>query len=347
MLRTYSRALQMAAAILITSFLAPPSLRAATPELVEAARREGRVSWYTTLLIEQFARPLATAFEKKYGVKVDIYRGEPATLAARIGNEGRAGKMQSDVFDGINTAPALKRQGFVERWMPDGSRRFAAHYNDPDGYWAGTHFYVLTPGFNKDLVPPGTEPKTFQDLLDPKWKSKMVWNTSPTSTAAAGFIGLVLAHMGEAEGIAYLRQLAKQDITGVRTGVRLVYNKVISGEFPIALQIINTHAVVTSAAGAPGGWIAMQPASAVLSGISLTKGALNPNAAKLLIEFIVSEEGQTFIRDAEYIPVDANVKLKHPELRPDDVKFRAIYFTQEDVDSGIPKWMKIFEDIFK
>ena len=64
----------------------------------------------------------------------------------------------------------------------------------------------------------------------------MVWNTSPTSTAAAGFIGLVLAHMGEDEGLKYLRQLAKQDITGIRTGVRQVYNKVISGEFPIALQ---------------------------------------------------------------------------------------------------------------
>ena len=142
--------------------------RAATPELIEAAKREGKVSWYTTLLIEQFARPLANAFERKYSIKVDIYRVEPATLATRIATEGKAGRMQSDVFDGINTAPALKRMGFVERWIPEGSRLLPAHFNDPDGYWAGTHFYVLTPGFNTELVPPGTEPKTFADLLDPK-----------------------------------------------------------------------------------------------------------------------------------------------------------------------------------
>ena len=331
----------------LTFLYACPLALAASPELIEAAKREGRLSWYTSMLIEQFARPVANAFEKKYGIKVDIYRGDPSSLATRIISEGQAGRMQSDVSDGINTAPPLKRAGFLEKWLPDEAKRIPSQFHDPEGYWAGTHFYVLTPGYNKDLVPAGQIPRTFEDLLDPKWKGKMVWNTSPTSTAAAGFIGVVLAHMGEDKGVAYLPQLAKQDITGIRTGVRQVYNKVISGEFPIALQIINTHAIVTSAEGAPGGWIPMQPASALLSGISITKGAPHPNAGKLMAEFILSVEGQNYIRDADYIPVDASVKLKHPELRPDNDKFRAIYFTQEDADAGIPKWMKLFDEIFK
>ncbi len=329
-----------------TAFVLSCNLAVAQPANVDAAKREGKVSWYTTMLIEQFARPVARRFEQKYGIKVDIYRGEPATLATRIASEGKAGKMQSDMFDGINTAPSLKREGYVEKWLPERALKLPAEFRDPEGYWAGTHFYVLTPGFNTELVKPGTEPKNFADLLDPKWKGKIVWNTSPTATAAAGFIGMVLRHMGEEEGMKYLRQLAKQDITGIRTGVRQVYNKVISGEFPLALQIINTHAVVTSAKGAPGGWIAMNPASAVLSGISVTKGAAHPNAARLLIEYIMSPEGQTAIRDAGYTPVDPDVKLSHPELRPDGKTFTAIYFRQEDLDAGVPKWMKIFNEVF-
>ncbi len=325
----------------------PGLARAASPELIEAARREGRVNWYTTMLIEQFARPVAAAFERKYGVKVEVHRGDVAALPVRIANEGKSGRMQSDVFDGTNTVPALKRLGFVEQWIPETSTRLPAEFRDPDGFWAGTHFYVLTPGINTELVTPGSEPKTFEDLLNPRWKGKMVWSASPVTPAGPGFIGLVLTLMGEENGMNYLRQLARQDVTGIHTGVRQVFNKVIAGEFSIGLQMINNHAIVSRAQGAPAGWIPMQPASAVLSGISVTKGAPHPNAGKLLTDFIVSREGQEFIRDAEYMPVDSDVPLKHPEIRPDGNKFRAIYFKPEEVDAGMPRWQQVYNELFK
>ena len=141
------------------------------------------------------------------------------------------------------------KQGIVASYIPDSAKRLPPQFHDPDGHWAATNLYVLTPGYNTDLVPKGTEPKTFQDLLDPKWKGKMAWNSQPSVAAATGFIGLVLADMGEEKGTAYLQALAKQNVTGLKVAARQVLDEVIAGEYSIALQIFNNHAVISAAQG--------------------------------------------------------------------------------------------------
>ena len=185
------------------------------------------------------------------------------------------------------------------------------------GYWVATNLYVLTPGYNTNLIPKGTEPKTYQDLLDPKWKGKMVWSRSPATSAGPGVVGLILTDMGEEKGMAYLRELAKQDITGVDAAARQVLDQVIAGEYSLALGIFNHHAVISAAKGAPVDWIPMEPAMAVLSVISVTKDAPHPNAGKLLVDYLVSSEGQEFFRDADYLPVDPAVppRVAEPDAR--------------------------------
>jgi ABC-type Fe3+ transport system substrate-binding protein len=316
-------------------------------KLIEAAKKEGSLTWYTTQIINQFARPAAEAFQKKYGIKVDYIRADSNEVALRISNEGKAGKVMADVFDGTAAVATLKREDLVMQWVPEGAKHLPANAVDKNGYWVATNLYVLTPGFNTDLIAPGTEPKSFQDLLDPKWKGKIAWNSSPTPSGAGGFTGLVLTSMGEEKGKAYLHQLAKQNISGLQVAARQVLDQVIAGEYAIALNIFNNHAVISAAKGAPSAWIKWDPAMAVFSVASITKGAQHPNAAKLFLEFLVSKEGQQIYRAADYMPIDPEVPAKDPSLRPDDKTFKALYFTPEDIFEKMPKWAAVYKDIFR
>ena len=315
--------------------------------LIDAAKKEGRVVWYTTQIVNQFARPAAETFEKKYGIRVDYIRADSNEVALRILNEGRAGKVQADVFDGTAAVASLKKENLVLQWTPEGARRLPAHAVDEAGYWVATNLYVLTPGYNTDLVPQAAAPRTYEDLLDPRWKGKIVWNTAAAPSAAGGFVGVVLASMGEEKGLAYLQALAKQNVTGIQVAARQVLDQVIAGEYAIALNIFNNHAVISAAKGAPSAWIAMNPAMAVLSVISVTKDAPHMNAGKLFLEFLVSEEGQKIYRDADYMPIDPSVQARDPSLRPDGERFKAITFTPEQIDMNMPRWAGVFRDIFR
>ena len=230
---------------------------AADAALVEAAKKEGHVTWYTVQIVDQLVRPIIDGFERKYGIHVDYVRANSAELALRLSNEAKAGQVQASLFDGTSATVALKRANLVEKWVPDVD--LPKKLFDPEGYWVACNYYVNTPGFNTDLVPRGTEPKTFEDLLDPKWKGKMAWNVQPSISAGQGFVGSVLIAMGEEKARAYLAQLARQNITPLQVSGRQVLDLVIAGEYPIGLQIFNNHAFISAGKGAPVDWIKMQP----------------------------------------------------------------------------------------
>ncbi len=324
----------------------PGPASAADQTMIDAARKEGTVVWYTGLIVNQFVVPASSAFEKKYSIKVDYVRADSVEASVRILNESKAGKVLADVFDGF-AAPALKRAGIVAKWLPDAASKLPAQYSDPEGYWVATNQFTLTPAFNTKLVPKGMEPKTFEDLLDPKWRGKMAWDSRASSSAGPGFIGLVLSSMGPDKGMDYLRKLAPQKITGLSVSARQVLDQVIAGEYSIGLQMFNHHVPISAAQGAPVDWIKMQPAMGVLSVISVTKDAPHPNAARLLVDFLASAEGQTLYRDADYIPVDPAIEPKSPALRPDGASFKAQYMTPEQIDSEMPKWSSIYADLFR
>src|SRR3977135_1972268 len=165
------------------------SAQAADPALVAAAKKEGTVVWYTTQIVDQFARPAAAMFEKLYpGIKVGLARTNATTAAIKISQENRAGKNQSDVFDGTVTVVPLKKEGYVLKYLPDAAKDYPPPYKDPEGYWIATHIYELTPAFNTRSIPARQGPKNFQALLDPKYRGKMVWAASPSSSEANGFV---------------------------------------------------------------------------------------------------------------------------------------------------------------
>ncbi|HWG05949.1 MAG TPA: extracellular solute-binding protein [Beijerinckiaceae bacterium] len=320
---------------------------AADPTLVDAAKKEGTVTWYTTQIVDQLARPAAEAFQQKYGIKVDFVRTDSSQLGIRLINEGQAGHVVADVFDSTTITLALKKQNLILKWLPDAAARLPKQFSDPDGYWMAASANVLTVGYNTNLVPSGSEPKRFEDLLDAKWKGKLVWGSTTSPSAAPGFIGTVLAAMGEKDGMDYLQKLAKQNITGLQQSARQVLDEVIAGEYPVALQIFNNHAVISATKGAPSAWAPLQASMAHLLVVSVTREAPHPNAGKLFEDFLTSPEGQQIFRDADYLTVDPAVPPKNPSLRLDEKNFHAIYFSPEELEQSMPKWVGVDKQLFQ
>jgi ABC-type Fe3+ transport system substrate-binding protein len=278
-------------------------------------------------------------------VRVDFVRANSAQLALRLSNEARAGQVKASVFDGTGATVALKRENVVEKWVPDTD--LPKHLFDPEGFWVACNYYVNTPGFNTNLIPKGSEPKTFEDLLDPKWKGKMAWNVQPSISAGQGFVGSLLIAWGEDKTRAYLARFARQNITPLTVSGRQVLDLVIAGEYPIGLQIFNNHAFISASRGAPVDWIKMQPPLITYAVMSVPKGAPSPNAGKLLIDYIVSLEGQKIIAEAGELPVHPGVKPRDPTLIPDGVTFKGSFLTPEELDANLVPWTKIFDEYFK
>ena len=339
-----SRRTGLCTAALLSGFAAS-SVRAEDEALIAAARRDGTLNWYTTQIVDQIAAPAAAAFEKRYGLKVNYTRTDPNSIVLRIWNESKAGRLEADVFDGAPTVSGLRKVDLVQPWVPDGAKRLPHDYYDPKGYWTASNIYVLTPAFNTNLIPKGTEPASLDALLDPKLRGRIAWAAATFS--APGFVGLSLASMGEDRGLAYLRKLADQNITNLNVSAREVVDRVIAGEYALGLSTFNYHSVISAAKGAPVAWTPMNPATGYFSVIGLTRGAPHPNAAKLFIEYLISPDGQKLFRDADYIPVDPDIPPRDASLRPDGVKFKAIWFSPEQIEADLPKWTKIQKDLFQ
>lgn len=319
---------------------------AADAALIAAAQKEGQVVWYTTLIVNQVVRPLQDAFERKYHVKLNYSRADDAPTVLKILNEARAGRPQADVFDGLSGMMAVRRAGLLAAYRPPGIAAIPAELKDPDGYWTGLLVYVFAPGINIDLVPPERAPKSFADLLDPQWKGRIAWHAGSVA-GATGFVGAVLAAMGEARGMAYLHALARQQVVNVDASSRAVLDQVIAGEYPMALMIFNNHAVISARKGAPAAWLKIEPMPVALDAISLLKDAPHPNAARLLIAFLTSAEGQEVFRQADYLPALPDVSTVTPGLRPADGKFAATYLRPEEIDRDVARWSKVEQELFR
>ena len=319
----------------------------ADPKLVEAARKEGEVVIYTTLIVDQIVRPMIKAFTAAVpGIDVKYVRADGLALELRMSNEMRSGRVQSDVWcmvDGV--LPLLQAGAFAEFQVPS-AKGLPPALVDPRHRWVATNLGIRSMAYNTDLIPPARAPRSYRDLLDPRWKGKLVWNPK-SMTGAWGFIATAVRYMGEEQGMAYLRALAKQEVVPLPMAIRAVLDRVIAGEYAIGLEMNNTHAAVSAAQGAPVAFVPLDRVSETLQSAGVTKGAAHPNAAKLFVDFMVSRAGQEVFRDNDYIPMHPDIAAKIPGLKPEQGGFQAIIYSPEEIDADIEHWAKVYEDIFR
>jgi iron(III) transport system substrate-binding protein len=334
----------VAAALAFAS--APASATEVSPDLIAKAKQEGAVVYYTDLIVDQIVRPLASSFEAKYGIKVSYARADSQVNILKMLNEQKAGRVMSDIF-GLNTGlEVLVAAGAARQFTTVNGAELPERYRDPDHFWVSSHLFVITPALNTALVPADKRPHSYDDLLAPYWKDKMVWKPNDL-TGAPGFIGNVLLSQGEARGMDYLRKLSHQNIKSVNASARAVLDQVIAGEYAMSLQILNHHAAISAAKGAPVDWVRLSPVTVAPGLVGMTSGAAHPNAGWVFVEFMTSPEGQKIFQSADYLPARPDVPPRFPDLIPESGGFTGNVVTPAITAKGYERWNAVYKELFE
>src|SRR6202163_3664539 len=314
--------------------------------LIAKAKAEKEVVYYTELIVDQIVRPLAAAFERKYGIKVSYWRGDSQAASLRLAMEHKASHTQADVWSTASGIGPLLDAGLIERFAIENAAALGPEFRDPGGYWVTTNLIVIGAAANTGLVAERDRPQSREDLLAPKLRSQMVWKQNDI-TGAWGFIGNVLTKMGEERGLAYLRKLSAQNIAPVGASTRAILDGVIGGEHALVLGVSAHNTEISRNAGAPVAWLPLEAAWATPHAIGVTSGAPHPNAARLLVDFAVSPEGQEIFRKAGYLPARADVPPLSAAISPELSGFAVNVLAPEALERNLAHWSDVYTEIFR
>jgi iron(III) transport system substrate-binding protein len=266
------------------------SATAANEALIDAARREGGLVYYASMNLSE-ANAIIGEFEKRYPfIKVKLNRTGSEKLLAKVMTEYRTKKLPADVIQTVEFSMHLfRRAGVLSQYVPPANLQYPNEFKE-EGFWTTVYYNPYVIAYNTKLVPRPMAPKRYDDLLDPKWKGKMMMD----GTKADWFAG-VLQIMGQERGLKYMRDLAKQQ-PSPREGHELLAQLVAAGEGLMDVNIPISSVERMKERGAPIDWTAVGAAPAIMVGIGLSSQAAHPNAAKLYLDFALSREGQRLIR---------------------------------------------------
>lgn len=315
--------------------------------LVEGAKKEGKLSFYTTLIIEQVVRPMKDAFEKEYPfIQMEYFRGNSDRIAQKLFAEYQAKRYAVDVVDGSSTTTMVRRAGLMQRFFSPYLAEYPAELRDAEGFWGASNLYFHTIGYNTRMVKSNEVPKSYDDLLNPRWKGQMIWSTGRGGGGPL-FVGNILQTIGESAGKTYLQKLKNQNIAKSTASARQVLDMVIAGEQPIVLVIFNHHAYISKNAGAPSEWQPLEPVPATISTIGVPKFAPHPHAAMLFIDFILSKRGQKVMQQSNYLPSHPEMPALQSDLKPGGGRFKRVNYMnpEQQFDRG-NDWVEYFQKNF-
>jgi ABC-type Fe3+ transport system substrate-binding protein len=315
--------------------------------LVEGAKKEGKVSFYTGLIVDQVVRPVKDAFEKEYPfLQVEFFRGNSERIAQKVLAEYQAKRYEVDVISGSAAATMVQRAGYMQRFYSPHLTEYPPELKDAKGFWGSTNVYFMTLGYNTRSVKASELPKTYEDLLNPRWKGQTMWSTSRGS-GAPQFIGNIFITMGQEAGKVYIQKLKQQNIAKSTASARQILDLVIAGEYPMAIQIFNHHAYISKTAGAPVEWQPLEPVTATNNSVGVAKNAPHPHAAMLFLDFMLSKKGQRVFQQANYLPAHPEIPALQADLKPGGGRFKkANYLSPEMLYDKGNDWVDYFQKEF-
>ena len=317
--------------------LSPVAASAAEPGVIERARAEGQVVLYTAWGFDTL-QLLERLFAKKYPfIKLNSLRMRSERLLSRTIAEQKQRVFSADVFSGSQLAMLNhKKAGHLQKYLSPEQSAFAKEFKDPDGFW--TSFYIDTRvmAFNPRNVPRDQLPKSYEDLLLPRWKGKMGMDESEYIMFCS-----LLEIMGREKGLAYMKRLAQQELN-LRNGHSLLTQLLVAGEFPLYIDGFGSNIEQTKAQGAPIDWAALEPVIVSLYPVGMANNAPHPNAARLLVDFLLSKEGQEIGRAVAKIPGRSDVEAPFPRL----TKGLKLYPVPVSVAERYGEIVKEFREIF-
>jgi iron(III) transport system substrate-binding protein len=281
---------------------------AAQSSLIDAAKKDGALVFYTTMDIQN-SKPLLDGFIKKYPfIRGDLVRLGGTAMVSRIMTEAQAGASKFDVAVGISPSYVpMREKNLVASYVSPEFPSLHEDLYDPKGYWATVYLNTLVLGYNIKEIPRGDLPKTYEDLLKPQFKQKFIIDIENYDV----FYGLS-QEWGQEKAIAYFKGLAKQEPVFLRGNTNRA-NLVSVGERAMTFvyaQVIERM----KQTGAPVDWIPLEPVNVELNVAMISAKAAHPNAARLFFDYLVSKEAQEFLKTFRRIGPRKDVKPDPPKL---------------------------------
>ena len=270
--------------------------------LLELARKEGTLTLYTSMAPTE-SKPLADAFEKKTGVKVEIWRAVSGSVLQRALSEARGKRNIADVVE--TNAPEMESLAREQVLSPFHSPYLADLPQDiipKHGQWVPDRLNFFVVAFNTNKVKAADLPKTFEGFTDPKWKGRI----SIESTDSEWMAGLYKV-WGEARAAAFFKKIAEMK-PDMRKGHVLLAQLIASGEIEVGLTAYHGNAVSFKKRGAPLDWAPVEPVIARPQGVGVAREAPHPHAALLFADYILSPEAQEMLNTMGRTPTSRKVK---------------------------------------
>lgn len=317
----------------------PPAISyAADPKIIEAAKKEGELHWWSTIAQDQ-SQKIIDEFMKLYPfLKANYWRSGSVGLHNKVMIEARAGRSSWDVVS--QTAPEfiaeLKVRKLIAAYDSPERRSFSSDFKDKDGYWTGTYALPTGLGFNSQLVKREEVPRNYQELLSPKWKGRKI---SVDDESYELLIGLIQA-WGRNAAVGYLKKIAEQEPM-IGRGHTQRTQLLAAGEFPLAIAY--THTVEWSKSqGNSVDWVNLEPVVIKFDGVMLGSKAEHPNAAKLFVDFILSQKGQQLLQSFSRVTLRNGVEPSPARL----IKgFKRVVLHPEKAQDA-QESLKLYREIF-
>jgi iron(III) transport system substrate-binding protein len=300
--------------------------------LLEGAKKEGGLTLYSSATNSDMKQMIA-GFEKKYpGVKVKFWRSDSESILQRVVQEAHGNRFDVDVVETSGgTMEALYREKLLQPVKSPVLADISGKAKFPHGAWTGSRFQVQTIAYNTNLVKKSDLPKTWSDLLDPKWKDKIGIELDD-----AEWFGVVAKSLGEDKGLKLWREIAAKNNVSVRKGHTLLANLTASGEVPMALGVYDYKIQQMKAAGAPIDTLDLDPLTVHPIGIALAARAPHPHAGLLFFDFLLSD-GQKIYITQHTQPTNIRVKAEPSH---------AIFINFGESLDETEKWQKLFRETF-
>src|SRR5919108_2060930 len=308
-------------------------------KLMEGGKKEGKVVVYSFTAVDQL-KPLLEEFQKRYSfIKPEHYRANATGVFNKFTTETRAGQTLADVIDiSAGEAHTLLQMGLIDPYLSPSREGIPKDFMDEKGYWTAHYHFVVALGFNTQHIKPAEAPKSYEDLLNSKWKGR--FSLDP---ADQDLFGALLFHWGKEKALSYFKNLAKLEPRMV-TGHTQQANLVGAGEIQMAPWLYGYRPLQLKDEGAPVETLLFDPVLSNPAYLLLTKNSSHPHGAALLIDWALSPDGgmRFFAEKFGRTPTRTGLKERFPKLRVD----RYLVVKPEIVGPNFKEFTNLYNEIF-
>jgi iron(III) transport system substrate-binding protein len=302
-------------------------------KVLEAANKEGTLTLYTAFRPKDLPKILGP-FEAKYGIKVKAWRSGSNNVTQRVIREAASKNPSVDVIMmPASEMEALRREKLLQAVTSPLTKDLIANAVPDHHNWSTVFMNVTVHTYNTNLIKKEDLPKSYKDLLDPKWKGKL-----GVESKAEEWYSTVVTSMGEQAGTQFFRDLVATNGMSARQGASLLQNLVVAGEIPMAMTIYIDLPQKDKRANKPVDWFALDPVVAQGFNMAIAQKAQHPHAAMLFYDYMLSPETQKLLASLHYYPASNKVTNPYPNMKINVID-------PVSTMDNFSKWTKAFDDV--